>query len=263
MQITKINHKGKKYEVFFDNQESLVLHESVIIKHSLLKPKITVTTEELSLILADNDFYLALDCAFKYLHNLHSKKQVEKHLSEKFSSNICKRVIEELDRLHLIDEKAYAEAFLSYCIHQKKGYEYVKRKLSSEEIVDEIIADILQDYSWEKEAELCESVFLKQINTYKKSTCQEARDKVTNYLLNRGFRLKVITFTLEKNAELIDNIINEEELFDNLFERYFNMYSKKASGKELEWKLIRGLSAKGFKIEQIKSSLEKRKVNND
>ena len=261
MEIKKIRKKGKLYQVEFDDERVFSWHENVIINHQLIRPKKVVNEKDLTVFEEENNYYLAIDKAIKYLSELRSKKQVKTYLNKYFDKMIVNRTIKYLEEKKLIEERHYCEAFLDYAYRNNRGYLWIKNALKDEEISINIIDEVLSSYTKEMQLEACSRAYLKQMNLYKKENFYGFNAKMRVFLINRGFNDEIITTTLEKHRNLLDNIIDDEKAFIKAFDRYFLKHSKSYQGRELETRMIRSLYPKGFSIEKIKNEIERREKN--
>ncbi len=133
----------------------------------------------------------ALNISYRYLgHRARSIKEIQDHLGRKgYDSTIIDSVITTLTKENLLDDKAFAGAFVENRQRFKPrsrfalGYE-LKQKGISDAVIDETIRDI-DDYgsAWN-------AVTLKA-GLWKRLDRKAYQKKVMNLLKNRGFNYEV------------------------------------------------------------------------
>ena len=68
------------YQIFFDNDNNVDLHEEIILKYQLLLKK-EVTNDFINSLLDENKKYIAYDLAIKYISKrMRTKKEIREHL---------------------------------------------------------------------------------------------------------------------------------------------------------------------------------------
>ena len=206
MKIVKITKTGLFYKVKFDNETVYKFHESIIISYGLIRKNIEISEEKLSKALLENEYYIALDKGINYLTTLHSKKEVLLYLRKHYDFDLVNKVLLQLEKLKLINDKEYA--FMAVEVMKKKMYGVNKiiNELKALEINEEYIFEAINNYSEDDELDNCDKVLLKYLPSLKKESKQGSIKKVTNYLMIRGFSNNIITKVIEKNREKLDNL---------------------------------------------------------
>jgi SOS response regulatory protein OraA/RecX len=255
--IKKISKTGLFYKVHFDNDASYKFHESVIIKYGFLRKKIEVDEEKLACALKDNEYYLALDKGVKYLMVPHAIYEAKMYLSKYFDNEIVSKVLEKLLELKLLNDKEYAKYYTQIGIKKLYGPNKIIDDLITLKVLKEYILEALDEYDKETELINCLKVLDKYIPTLKKSSKSLGKKKLANYLINKGFSNDIITISIEKNGEILDNICDEDKLLEAAYIKLLRN-KKTLSDKEFKAKAIRSLTNKGFSLSQVLKFLESR-----
>ena len=256
MKIVKITKTGLFYKVKFDNDEVYKFHESVIISYGFIRKNIEVSQVKLTKALAENEYYLALDKGINYLSTLHSRKEVILYLRRYYDSEIVCRVILKLEELKLINDLEYAKYFVSVMKKKHYGRYKIIQELKELEVNEDYINEAVSEYLLEEEIENCEKLFSKYLPSLKKESRIGINKKVTNHLIQKGFSNEIITITIEKNREKLDNIVDEDEILLQLYKKILKTKNKINDDKKFKNKVIRSLSAKGFPLYKILKLLE-------
>ena len=256
MKIVKITKTGLFYKVKFDNDAVYKFHESIIISYGLIRKNIEISEEKLSQALLENEYYIALDKGINYLATLRSRKEVLLYLRKHYEVEIANKVLLQLAKLKLINDKEYAIMMVEVMKKKTYGVTKIINELKSLEIKDEDILEALLNYSDEESLENCEKAFLKYLPSLKKESKQGSVKKVTNYLISRGFSNNMITKVIENNREKLDNISDEDELLHKMYEKLLRTKKDNIDGKKFRNKVIRSLTNKGFPLYKVLKVLE-------
>ena len=256
MKIVKITKTGLFYKVKFDNETVYKFHESIIISYGLIRKNIEISEEKLSKALLENEYYIALDKGINYLTTLHSKKEVLLYLRKHYDFDLVNKVLLQLEKLKLINDKEYA--FMAVEVMKKKMYGVNKiiNELKALEINEEYIFEAINNYSEDEELDNCDKVLLKYLPSLKKESKQGTIKKITNYLMMRGFSNNIITKVIEKNREKLDNISNEDELLIKLYSKLLRTKKDNIDEKKFKNKVIRSLTGKGFPLYKVLKVLD-------
>ena len=114
MHINKFKKAGKnKYKIFLDTTE-LTLYEDIILKYDLLLKK-DISLEEIDKLIDENSYYDAYNMALNYIEvKLRNRKEIVEYLKRKEFNNKCiDYALEKLDKLNLLDDKRYTEAYIN------------------------------------------------------------------------------------------------------------------------------------------------------
>ena len=256
MKTVKITKTGLFYKVKFDNDVVHKFHESIIISYGLIRKNIEISEEKLSKALLENEYYIALDKGINYLATLRSRKEVLLYLRKHYDVEIANKVLLQLEKLKLINDKEYAIMMVEVMKKKTFGVNKIINELKSLEIKDEDIEEALLNYSAEESLENCEKAFLKYLPSLKKESKQGSVKKVTNYLMSRGFSNNIITKVIENNREKLDNISDEDELLHKMYEKLLRTKKDNIDDKKFKNKVIRSLTNKGFPLYKVLKVLD-------
>lgn len=256
MKIVKVTKTGLFYKVKFDNDEVYKFHESVIITYGFIRKNIEVSLDKLNKALEENEYYLALDKAVNYLSTLRSRKEVLLYLKKNYSIDIISRVMLQLEKLKLLNDKEYALYFLH--IMKKKGYGKLKiiNELKELDIDGDYIELAITEYSTEEEINNCEKQLEKYIPSLKRNSKASSKRKLISFLFSKGFSNEIITIVLEKNHEKLDNISDDDKLLLEAYRKLIKSKQGNLIDKKQREKIIRSLCNKGFPLNKILKVLE-------
>ena len=256
MKIVKITKTGLFYKVKFDDEQVYKFHESIIIDYRFLKKGTEVSKEKLDKAISDNNYYLALDKGISYLTTLHSKKEVELYLKRYFEDDVISKVILKLEELKLINDKEFAQYYVD--VYKRKHYGCVKIKNDLFELgVSSIyIEEALESYSIEEAKEHCQIHFEKYYPKVKNSSKLGAKNKITNYLVAKGFTSNIISQVLNDNNALLGDAIDEDKAIVIAYKKLLKSRKQTINDRDFKNKVIRSLSNKGFPLYKILKLIE-------
>ncbi|QPK93918.1 regulatory protein RecX [Actinomyces sp. zg-332] len=108
-------------------------------------------------------------------------------------------LLDELEKTGLINDRQYAEDFLTQAVRIKKiGPKKVKQTLYEKGISAEIISEILEEYSYEEQVSIATEFTVKKLSTLSKQPVLKQKQKITASLINRGFTYNVINDVLPR-----------------------------------------------------------------
>ncbi len=256
MKIVKITKTGLYYNVKFDDDNVYKFHESIIIDYAFLKKGIDVSPTKLESAVKDNLYYLALDKAIGYLATIRCRKEVLLYLNKNYDIEITNKVLLQLEKLKLIDDKKYAFYFVDVMKKKAFGKTKIINDLKENDISLSFILEAIESYSYEEMVLNCEKCLLKYLPSLKKESKLGLKRKATNYLISHGFSNDIITIVLEKNLELLDNISDEDELLEKAYMKLLKTKNANIDDKKFRGKIIRSLSSKGFPLYKILKMME-------
>ena len=145
MHINKFKKVGKnKYKIFLDTTE-LTLYEDIILKYDLLLNK-DISIEDIDKLIDENNYYDAYNMALNYIEiKLRNRKEIVEYLKKKDFNNKCiDYALERLDKLNLLDDKRYTEAFINdKMLLSNDGPFKIRKQLIDVEINEEVIDNYL------------------------------------------------------------------------------------------------------------------------
>jgi len=200
--ITKIEAQSRnkrRVSVFLDGEFAFGLDRSIALKYDLKEGKF-LSQEEIDHVLLEEERRKAKEQAFRWLAvRDRSVKEIKDKFREKgYDPSIVQWVIQELKRLHLLDDRAFAEAYVrNRLIHRPCGAYVLKEELKQKGISDEIIAAAVEEgYEETPPLELARQLVRKRWNRYRSLESEKARRRLTDFLRRRGFDWETITEAL-------------------------------------------------------------------
>ncbi|MDH5468924.1 MAG: recombination regulator RecX [Candidatus Aminicenantes bacterium] len=145
----------------------------------------------------------ARDYAFLLLsYRARSCKEItERLLRRKHEREIIQEVVEELKRLHYLDDRAFAIEWAEMRLRGKRGKRLIRQELLKKGIEKEIINDSI-DEVFNKvastEDELAWQAIERKIPRYQKLEKSKAYRRIKDFLIRRGFSLETTENTLDK-----------------------------------------------------------------
>ena len=252
MNINKITKlKDNKYKILIDS-EPIITYDNVIIDNELLYKK-SIDNKLYKKILQDTLFYESYNKAVKYImKKLRSEKELRLYLlkSELNESDINK-IISKLKSINLINDEAYAKAYINDQIYlSKNGIYKIRDYLLNQNISSELIDNELSKIDTQVMDERLEKIILKRINSNKKYSNNELRNRVLREVITLGYNREKAIDIIEKNMIYDSSIIEKE--YNKLYKKLSNKYSE----YELNNKIRQKLYAKGFSVEEINNLLQ-------
>ncbi len=182
MQIEKIEKKGKKYLLTI-GEKTYEFCEDAYKKCYVFEGK-ELTETELADLLFENEKTLCLNKGIDYIsRGLKTKMQVILNLKgKKFGGKAIAYAIDVLERYGYVDDKRYAEAYIS-SYQKTKGKIYIKNQLRAKGVTADIIDDLLDktESQFEQAYAVCEKYLRRKEKTI------ENLSKAFKYVLQHGF----------------------------------------------------------------------------
>jgi len=241
VKINKFKKLGKnKYKVFFDNEE-LTLYEDIILKYDLLIKK-EISLDDLDKIIKDNEDYDAYNLALNYIEiKMRNRKELYTYLSNKgFERKLINSVIFKIEKLGLLDEKAYIKAFINDKVNLSLDGPYkIKKALVDLDFNENDIDNYLNTFDNDIWKSKLEKLINKKKNLMKNKSYYMFVQKMKNDLFNLGY-----------DSYMIDDYLSNIKYESNALEKDYDKACKKYSD---ETKIINYLLRKGYSYEEIKT----------
>lgn len=199
LQIQK-NHPSR-LSIYLDGKYYCGVSEEIAIKHHL-KKGMEIEENELKEMLYDEE----LQKAKKYVYNLisrrmYSSKEVRNKLAEQgYTEEIIENTIDAIKGFGYIDDKVFAEEWVSSRIHNKpKGKIVLKRELSGKGIDEDVIEEVLNDaISDTNQMDSALEIAEKKARSYKNDDKISAKRKLQSFLIRRGFDFDTVREVVDK-----------------------------------------------------------------
>ncbi len=248
MKIDKIKKLSNgKYKIEFDNNESLVTYDDVILNNQLLFDK-QIDSLKFNELNQETSYYYIYNKTLKYIQKrIRSKKEVTDYLKKCEINDIDKnRVILELVNNGWINDENFCKAFISDKLYlANMGPNRIRKELMEHDIdiklIDKYISDISQEIIYNQLYKLIN----KKIKANHKYSRNILKQKIIAYFIDQGYCKELI-------CEIFDELYKEDEnILEKEFQKIKNHLSKKYSDKELEYHIIQKLYQRGFLKEEI------------
>ena len=244
MKIEKIiKKKSNIYEIILSDKTSLSFYDETIFRFNLLITK-KINKDDLEKI---NHFNLQVEAYYKALSyikkKLRTRMELYKKLEElKYDENIIKNVLEKLEKQKYLNDELYIKSYINDQINLTlKGPIKIKRELNNLGFsnIDPYFENIDKEV-WKNKVK---KIIDKNIKSNKKYSKNNLIMKIKNNLIQNGYNIDDYSYWI---TDL--KIEDDEEIVKKLIDRAKIKYSKKYSGKELEYKIKQYMYSKGFNI---------------
>ena len=245
MKINKFKKVGKnKYKIIFDNTD-LTLYEDVILKYDLLIKK-EVDLDLIDKIIEENKYEDAFETSLSYIEiKMRNRKEIIDYLRKKeFNEKHINYALDKLDKLNLLNDKKYIEAFINDKVNLTlDGPFKIKKSLLSFDLNENDIDNYLNTFGndvWQEK--------LNKIINKKKSLM---KNKSYTMFINK---LKLDLYNMGYDKYMIDNTLMNIEYNSNAIDKDIEKATKKF--KNDRNKIISSLMRKGYSYEKINSKLK-------
>ena len=245
MHINKFKKVGKnKYKIFLDTTE-LTLYEDIILKYDLLLNK-DISIEDIDKLIDENNYYDAYNMALNYIEiKLRNRKEIVEYLKKKDFNNKCiDYALERLDKLNLLDDKRYTEAFINdKMLLSNDGPFKIRKQLIDVEINEEVIDNYLSLIDEEVWKNKLEKLINKKKSIMKSKSYYMFITKMKNDLYNLGY-----------DKYMIDELLSNIEYSSDALSKNFLKASRKFKGDKN--KIVSSLLRKGYNYDEINSNFK-------
>ena len=245
MKINKFKKVGKnKYKIIFDNTD-LTLYEDVILKYDLLIKK-DVYLDLIDKIIEENKYEDAFESSVSYIEiKMRNKKEIIDYLRKKeFNESHINYAVNKLNKLNLLNEKRYIEAYINDKVNLTLDGPYkIRKALLDYDLSENDIDNYLNTFS----SDIWESKLNKIINK-KKSLM---KNKSYTMFINK---LKLDLYNMGYDKYMIDNMLMNIEYSSNAIDKEIEKAKKKF--KNDRNKIISSLLRKEYSYEEINSKLK-------
>jgi len=202
--IERQKRRTRRVNIFIDGAFALGVHENVFVQYGLRKGD-HIDERTLKLIRHDDGLNSAKEKALRLLsYRLRSEKELRQRLNEKdFTADVINQTISHLRELKLVDDAAFARAFVHDLILKKSaGKALLSRELGKKGISHAIAEDVLRsmDSSDEEEraSRAAETLLKRYRHSRKQIDSRKQQQRITAFLLRRGFDFATINKVTRK-----------------------------------------------------------------
>ena len=199
--LEKIKRLKGWFELVLDKSVSFPVNDELILKYLIGKGKQYLPHEIREIREQGEYLYLKK----KALDALGRRRLSERELRDKLkpvpkSSQHIDKLIDDLKRLGLVDDTAYANALIhSHQVTGKKSKRYIKNKLYQKgvpkELAEKAIDRELEEYD---EAQIALQLAEKKYKTIRELPVLKAKKRIADFLAGRGFGWDDINYALDR-----------------------------------------------------------------
>ncbi len=206
--ITSIETQAKRkdrFSIFLDGEFAFGLSQDVLLESAIAKGDV-LSDERIQEILHLEERRQAKDKAMRLLAvRARSTKEIADRLRlAKYSQAITDWTIAELVRLKLLDDAEFAILYARSRLSTRPVGEYLlRRELKQKGIPEEEIEKaITVAFAASSESELARALATKRKKSFGDLELRKAKQRVSDFLLRRGFDWNIVTEILENWDEL-------------------------------------------------------------
>jgi regulatory protein len=205
MKISDI--KGQKrnpnrYSVFVNGKYSFSLDSNTISREGLHVGE-DIDENTIETLVRKDEFFRARDYGYLLLsyRDRSAREMAKRLLEKKYHSAVIDEVIEFFKGKDLINDRVFAEKWLDNILEARPmGMMRARHELRLHMIQDEIIDELVQEkLNFETEVLLAKKAAAKKIKALRNYPVDIARNRMRNFLKNRGFRWEIIGDLLEEH----------------------------------------------------------------
>jgi regulatory protein len=216
--INVVKQKNKKnYEIIFDNDQTISLHEDMIVKYHLHKDK-KLDPSELSEIIKSTKNYNLYLIALNYLSKRpYSIKELRNKLKSKaLDTQDIAEVIEKLNHVNYLDDEQYAKLWIEQ--HSQHGIHRIRFDLKQKGIEESIIKQALSQITHEDMIQAALNISKKKWQQIQ-GTNHQKKMKLFYFLSRKGYDMQTIQHIFDL-MPINDKTLNNYELFhqDQVFD---------------------------------------------
>ncbi|MDM8534917.1 RecX family transcriptional regulator [Clostridiaceae bacterium HSG29] len=211
--ITKMEEQKKnknRISIFIDNEFSFGVYHKTVFKFDLFVGK-ELTKELIDEIKMDDEYNKCFNKALNYIsyQDRTIKEVKDKLYSNEYLDSTINNVIKELLKLHYIDDFEYAKRYIGYKIKETGKYK-IKNKLIEKGIDENIIEELLMDYSEDEEYESAYKIANKKNSQYGDIDYKKRYSRLSGFLNRKGYSYQTIYRVM---SDILDDYKNGENDF--------------------------------------------------
>lgn len=261
IKITK--DKGQFYIIWLSSGDKLRVSEDTLVHQRLLKGQ-EMSEAMIDQVKQAGAYDFGLQLALNYLsYQLRSEKEILIYLKEKeIPEADRKKIMIRLKEMNLIDDRSYSESYVRTLIRTSdKGPKRIAQQLKAKGIGEEEMAFGLMLYSLEEQVAVAKATGAKAMRRYQNKSFNDALQKVTLHLMQKGFEREAIELALEelsfeKDEDLEIAAIKKEG--DKLWEKHRRLEPSKR-----KLKVKQSLYQKRFDLDAIQQYINEKELENE
>ncbi|MET3683113.1 regulatory protein [Alkalibacillus flavidus] len=266
--ITKQKKHQDRFNIFIERQgeESFAfgVHEDLLVRYALRKG-MELTDDDMNDIQKQDAMYRYYTLSINYLsYRMRAKSEIIDYLTKKEASQQdIDYVVERLEREGLLDDHAFAEAFVRSKMNtSSNGPNKLKQELYQKKLSEDQIAHGLSQYTHEAEVDKLVSLIEKKMRSSQKKSFQEQVNQIKQSMMQKGFNRDAIDVAMQS----IDTTVDEEaerEAVQYQGEKAWRKHARKHDGFQLEQKVKAALFQKGFSGELVQQFIDEKKLEGE
>ena len=251
MKIDKIKKTGKKYKITLDNGKEIATYEEVILDNGLLFHRF-INEKLYKKIIEDTKYFKGYNKVLDMIsRRLRSEYEVLEYLKKcEIEKDDIKSIIDNLKKIGLIDDIAYAKAYTNDRINLSlDGPHKIKKHLVQNKIDEGIIEEVIENIDRETLHQHIDKIIDKKVKSNTKYSSHILKQKIVIYLVNLGYSKDMIIKRLERKEIKNPNLKKE-------MDKVLNKLKKKYDGDKLIFNLKGKLYSKGYTREEIEEYIK-------
>lgn len=264
--ITKIEVQKKakeRYNIYLDGSYAFPVDEAILVHHVLHKG-MEISPEFQKELEAQDGFRKAYNRALNYLnYGLRSEKEVLDDLKKHdITSDTAQAVVDKLKEQNYINDLTYGESYTRTGANLGgKGPRVITQELKRRGLTDSVIAEALEQYPYEQMVENGIELAEKVLKRTTRSSSREAKNKIQQNLMQKGFSSDVIQEVLQA----IETEKDEESEYSALKDqgnKLWRRHQRIDSSKRIQ-KVKTSLFQKGFSSDLISQFITEKEMEEE
>ncbi|MDG5786233.1 recombination regulator RecX [Evansella sp. AB-P1] len=267
-QISKISiakRRKDRFHIYVDrgngDEYAVTVSEDVLVKRQLSKG-VELSEDDLDLIREEDNLDKAFQKVLNYLsYRMRSRKEIFQYLlDQEVQKEDAEQLIDRLKDLNLLDDQAFAEAFVRTKKNtQKKGPLLIEQELYEKGISQQQIDKAILEYPEEEQLDNAIKAITKKQSSYKLEGQKQRKQKLYQFLVQRGFTSSIINKAIDELQQEDDDGAGEWIAIQKQGEKALKKLSK-YEGWELNQRLKKNLYQKGFSMELIERWIQEEEL---
>ncbi|MBU9719859.1 MULTISPECIES: recombination regulator RecX [Bacillaceae] len=230
--ITVAKKNKGRFHIYVDrgqgDEYALTVSEDIFVKWSFSKG-MELSEDDIVKIREEDVLDKAFQKTLNYLsYRMRSEKEVLQYMKDQeVGEEEARRLLDRLQDLNLLDDRAFAEAFVRTKKNtQKKGPLLIEQELYQKGISQKDIDHALKEYPEEEELENAIKTASKKQTSYKKEGNRQRKQKLLQFLMQRGFSNGIAKQAVDKcEAEIPEDfewegLVKQGEKAIKKFQKY-------------------------------------------
>lgn len=203
--VEKLKRRKNWKKCIFDSGESLEVPDEIMVRNALFTG-VELSQEKYAELKAGSETVKAKEKALRLLsYRTRSENELNQRMRRAgIYQSTAKVIIKDLKRLHLIDDKEFARKFINDLIRRNPAGEFLlKAELQKRGISNAVIERVIgQTFKEVSQVELARKGAKQWLSRHPRTPSSERRQKVAQYLYQRGFSWSIIDEVVGDNSAL-------------------------------------------------------------